>query len=203
MLKFLRIMNQRVILLHGFNVRDEGIATVGRLAPYFEAAGFRVKRPRYGWTFLLFGVRYMNPRAARMIADMAEPGDVVVGHSNGCAIAVGAAEQGAPFSQLVLINPALDSDHKFPSQLERIHVWHSPSDAPVRWAKWLPWHTWGDMGAVGYRGPFDPRVTCYNKQNGFPVSSSGHSDIFASGKLEYFAPLIVRAVSQHSSPVVS
>jgi pimeloyl-ACP methyl ester carboxylesterase len=191
---------RRVILLHGFNVRDDGDGTVGKLAPYFEGAGFRVKRPRYGWTFLL-GVRYLNPRASRMIADLAEPGDIVVGHSNGCAIAVGAAEHGAPFSAMVLINPALDSDYRFPRQLERIHIWHSPSDAPVSWARFLPWHAWGDMGAVGYRGPFDPRVTSFNKENGYRISSHAHSDVFAPGKLEFFAPLIVSAIAPaHSNP---
>lgn len=184
----------RCILLHGFNVSDEGAHTVGRLAPYFEAAGFEVKRPRYGWCGLL-GVRFMNRRFARLIADLAEPGDVVVGHSNGCAIAADAADIGAPISQLVLINPALDADRRFAPQVQRVHVWHSPSDGPVTFAKFLPWHAWGDMGAVGYRGPFDPRVSSYNKENGYQVSSSAHSDVFEPGKLEFFAPRIVAAVT--------
>lgn len=184
----------RVILLHGFNVRDEGERTVGKLAPYFEAAGFAVKRPRYGWLGLL-GVRALNGKFARLIADLSEPGDILVGHSNGCAIGVEAADLGATFTQLVLINPALDSDRRFPAQIERVHVWHSPSDGPVFAAKFLPWHAWGDMGAVGYRGIYDPRVTSYNKENGYPVSSSEHSDVFAPGKLEFFAPLIVAVVT--------
>ncbi len=188
--------NPRVILLHGFNVRDEGERTVGKLAPYFAAAGFAVKRPRYGWLGLL-GVRALNGKFARLIADLSEPGDILVGHSNGCAIGAEAADLGAQFSQLVLINPALDSDRAFPvsEYLRAIHVWHSPSDSPVWAAKFLPWHSWGDMGAVGYNGRTDIRVRNYNKESGYQVSSSEHSDVFAPGKLEFFAPLIVAAVT--------
>ncbi len=183
----------RVILLHGFNVTDEGCATVGKLAPYFERRGFAVKRPRYGWRGLL-GVRFLNNTFGRLVADLSEPGDIVVGHSNGCAIAVKALEHGAIFDQLVLINPALDSDYEFPANVRRVHVWHSPSDAPVRFAKWLPWHSWGDMGAVGYTGD-DPRVVSYDKERGFiGMSSSAHSDVFEDRKLEFFAPIIVDQV---------
>lgn len=190
-----------MILLHGFNVRDEGERTVGRLAPYFERSGFAVKRPRYGWRGLL-GVRLLNETFATIIADMAEPGDIVVGHSNGCAIAAQAADIGAPFGQMVLINPALDSDRRFPRHVGRIHVWHSPSDSPVSLAKLLPWHAWGDMGAVGYRGPYDPRVTSYNKENGYEVSSGGHSDVFSAEKIKFFAPLIVGAVLKAATPQI-
>jgi len=183
----------RVILLHGFNVSDEGERTVGRLQPYFEQAGYVVRRPRYGWLGLL-GVRVLNKRFARLLADLAEPGDVVVGHSNGCAIAVEAADLGAPFSQLVLINPALDSDRVFAPQIQRVHIWYSPSDTPVAFARLLPWHAWGDMGAVGYRGPYDPRVSSYNKENGYAISSSGHSDVFEPNKLKFFAPAILKSL---------
>jgi pimeloyl-ACP methyl ester carboxylesterase len=182
---------RRAILIHGFNVRDEGNSTVGTLVPYLQAAGFHVKRPRYGWRGLL-GVRYLNDTFSQLIADLSEPGDTLIGHSNGCAIAVQAVEKTEhEFDRLVLINPALDSDYLFPSNVRRIDVWHSPSDAPVRFAKLLPWHSWGDMGAVGYRGLYDPRVRSFNKENGFEVSSSSHSDVFAPGKVEFFAPIIV------------
>lgn len=185
----------RVILLHGFNVFDKGAGTVGRLAPYFERAGYRVKQPSYGWVFLL-GVRYANSKIASMLAGLIEPGDIIVGHSNGCAIAAEVLDLGAPVSQLVLINPALDSDHVFPitDDLRAVHVWHSPSDSPVWWAKWLPGHAWGDMGAVGYNGRRDPRVINYDKETKFEPSSRKHSDVFEPGLLEFFAPKIVAAV---------
>lgn len=189
-------MNPRVILLHGFNVFDGGAGTVGKLTPFFEKAGFRVKPMRYGWRGL-GGVWFLNATFSGILADLAEPGDIVVGHSNGCAIAAGAFAKGAEFSQLVFINPALDADHVFPASpsLRAVHVWHSPSDKPVALAKWIPGHAWGDMGAVGYRGPTDARVTSYNKENGYRVSSSKHSDIFEPAKLDFFAPLIVSKVT--------
>lgn len=184
---------QRCILVHGFNVRDDGTRSIGALAPYFVARGFTVKRFRYGWLFLL-GVKLLNRRFARLLADFVEPGDVVVCHSNGAAIAHRAASEFfAPIAQLVLINPALDSDAQFPHQIEAIHIWHSPSDLPVRFARWIPFARWGDMGAVGYRGPYDRRVRNYNKEHSFPVSSKSHSDIFTGPRLKYFGPLIVAA----------
>ncbi len=187
----------RVILIHGFNVRDGGNATVGKLRPFFEQAGFSVMQPRYGWTFLL-GVRLLDKRFATLVADLTEPGDVYVGHSNGCCIAQLAAEMGAPVSQMVYINPALDRDTFLPRHVGRLHVWHSPADGPVRFARWLPWHRWGDMGAVGYQGPHDTRVINYNKQEDYPqVSSIAHSDVFEHGKLQFFAPKIVDAVVAH------
>lgn len=184
----------RVWLVHGFNVSDQGKGTVQTLRPYFEAAGFEVKLWRYGWRGLL-GVRYMNGTFAQLLADAVDDGDIIVGHSNGACLAKLALDQTeAKLGQLVLINPALDSDAHFAKNCGAIHVWHSPSDSPVAWAKILPWHAWGDMGAVGYRGPYDPRVTPYNKENGFPVSSREHSDVFQPDKLKFFGPLIVRTV---------
>lgn len=185
---------KRVWLVHGFNVTDGGAGSVGKLAPYFTEAGYEVKRFRYGWKGLL-GVRFSNGTFAQLLADVISDGDAVVGHSNGGCIAKMAADLGAPIGHLVLVNPALDSEVKFAPQIERIHIWHSPSDTPVTWAKVLPWHAWGDMGAIGYRGNYDPRVSSYNKENGFPVSSRAHSDVFSGERLDFYGPLIVQKLS--------
>jgi alpha-beta hydrolase superfamily lysophospholipase len=127
-----------------------------------------------------------------------EEGDVVVCHSNGAAIAHRAASEFfAKIGQLVLINPALDADVSFPHQIAAVHVWHSPSDLPVRFAKWIPFARWGDMGAVGYRGAYDARVKNYDKEFGYEVRSKSHSDIFTGPRLKFFAPLIVAEVSRH------
>jgi pimeloyl-ACP methyl ester carboxylesterase len=181
----------RVILVHGFNVSDGGAGSVLTLTPYFERVGLQVKRFRYGWLFLL-GVKFLNDRLARLLADFADRGDIVVAHSNGAAIAhLAATKYGAEFSHLILINPALDRDAEFPESLRNVHVWHSPSDAPVSWARWIPGALWGDMGAVGYQGPYNPRVVSFNKENGYPVSSRAHSDVFREPALSFFAPEIV------------
>lgn len=183
----------RVWLIHGFNVRDGGERTVGTLRPFLEGAGYEVKRFRYGWKGLL-GVRFGNDNLARIIADIVDPGDHVIGHSNGACLAKLAADHGAQFGHMVLINPALDADTTFAPSIRKISIWHSPSDGPVKFGALLPWHNWGDMGAIGYRGPYDPRVASFNKENGFPVSSSKHSDIFTERCLSYFAPLIVNSL---------
>lgn len=188
----------RVILIHGFNVADGGERTTGRLARFFEERECQVKLFRYGWRGIL-GVRFGNPALSRLLADMSDTGDIVVAHSNGCAIAHVAAHRGAAFGAMVYINPALDRDAPLAAQIPALHVWHSPSDRPVAIAKWLPWHTWGDMGAVGYRGPRDLRITNFNKERGFPVSSRAHSDVFEEAQLSYFGPLIASHILADAS----
>lgn len=184
----------RVILLHGFNVKDDGAGSILKLAPFLEAAGFRVKRFRYGFFFLL-RVRFLVERFARVLADMSEPGDIVIGHSNGCLMAMIAAEHGATFAQMVFINPALDNDTPLPPHVGHLTIWHSPSDWVVRVARLLFAHRWGDMGAVGYRGKADARITSINKENAYEqATSSEHSDVFAEPQLSFFGPEIVRQI---------
>jgi len=127
-------------------------------------------------------VRLCDGNIAEAIAALTPPGAVGWGHSDGCNVLRKACWKGARFAQLVLINPALDSDAKFPLDVKVIHVWHSPSDLAVRVARWLPLHPWGDMGARGYTGPSreaDGQIIInYNKQEHMPVSSKGHNDVF-------------------------
>ncbi len=190
----------KAILVHGFNVTDGGKHTTDRLRPWFESSGYDVEECDYGWIGLL-GVRFLNKRFARKCKKMTTPGSIGIGHSNGCAILQAASLMGAPFEQIVLINPALDSDAKFGKQGKFIHVWYSPSDIPVRMARLLPFHTWGDMGAVGYTGD-DPRFFSYNKEDrnrwkmpdGTPIVSKSHSDVFHASNLGFFAPRIIWSV---------
>ena len=190
---------RRVWLVHGFNVKDGGAGSIGKLAPYFEAAGYEVKHFRYGWTAMLmilpFTSRFLNRRLGKMLAGIISAGDDVAGHSNGGLIAKLSGDYGAPVRNLIIINGAIDSKVKFAPQIERVHIWYSPSDRPVTIARILPRHPWGNMGAVGYQGPYDSRVTCYNKENGFPVSSRAHSDVFSGERLDFFGPLIVQKLS--------
>ena len=79
--------------------------------------------------------------------------------------------------------------------MRKVHVWHSPSDKAVRFARWLPRHPWGKMGAVGYKGK-DTRYVNYDKQNDYEVSSRSHGDMFDDDKLPFFGPLIVEELSK-------
>lgn len=105
----------------------------------------------------------------------------VVAHSNGNPVSDGAArkekvkmKRGAAWfnvsasayerpDQLIALNPALDSDHKFAWTWRLIDVFHSPGDITVKFADYLIGHAWGDMGAEGYAPsdglPEDERVS--------------------------------------------
>lgn len=181
-----------VYLVHGFNVRDKGAGTVDRLGRFFERAGYKVKQFDYLWAGLL-RVRLCNKGLAYAFSKLVEPGSIAVGHSNGCAIIHEAAQSGAYFQQVVYINPALDKSASLGPRVRCAHVWHSPSDKPVRLAAYLPKHSWGKMGAVGYKGD-DSRYLNYNKEDDYDLSSCEHSDVFEMLKLNYFGPKIVQAV---------
>ena len=193
-------MSRRVILLHGFNVRDSGVRTIQKLRPYLTRSGFNdVNAPSYGFVHL-FGAAFFNDNFAALLAGMSEPHDVLVAHSNGCALAYRAIHhESSQFEHLVFINPALRPCVPIPSKVKSLDVWHSPSDRAVRAARFTSWFTfWGNMGAVGYRGPKDRRVQNFNKQENFPVSSKGHSDVFESPALEFFAPRIVQRIKENT-----
>src|ERR1700739_3130784 len=63
----------------------------------------------YGWIGLM-GAWFLNPRIVKQLISRVGPDDVGCGHSNGCVLLHRAAHLGAPFSQLIYINPALRSD---------------------------------------------------------------------------------------------
>ncbi len=190
-------MAKVALLVHGFASKG-GKGSTDKLRPYFEDAGYQVAELDYRWTGLI-GVRTCNKKLAqswagwcRVVASYADE-IVGVGHSNGCAILRASAWLGAPFTQLVFINPALNTKGKktrLGYSANRVHVWHSPSDKAVRFARWLPRHPWGKMGAVGYKGD-DDRYVNYDKQNDYEVSSRSHGDMFDDDKLPFFGPLIV------------
>lgn len=188
-------MQKLALLVHGFNVADEGKGSTDKLRPYFEAAGYTVCELDYSWTGLV-GVSLCDKKIAKVIAELAprDADTVAVGHSNGCAILADASREGAEFDQMVFINPAINRDEQIGPQVKRIHVWHSPGDMAVKIGRFaLPW-AWGDMGAVGYRGK-DQRFVNYDKSK-IPPFSKSHSDMFEDAKIKVFGPLIVEKIEQ-------
>jgi hypothetical protein len=163
--------------LHGFNVSDRGRGSTDTLVPYFRRLGFATRQHDYGW-FGLLQVRLRNEKVAAKVAKAVKPGDIGVGHSNGCEILARAADLGAPFAGLVLIHPALEADREIAHQVGWIDVYHGFRDAAVQVSElldWMPWnwgraHPWGDMGNRGYLGT-DPRVANIN-------DGMDHSGIF-------------------------
>lgn len=178
---------QDFFLLHGFNVSDGGVSTVGRLLPLLPDS----KVWSYGWLGL-FGVRFFNGRIARMLADSLTDGCVVVGHSNAAAIIHRALQlDNCPsIKRVVLIRPALDSSVEFGDKVERVDVFHHHDDLPVSMSRFIPCHEWGDMGAVGYEGD---ELNVFNHDSSVLFGEyAGHHSAFANESFGAFAKYLVR-----------
>lgn len=155
-------MSELVYLIHGFNVDDGGAETTDTVIPLLEAEGITIRELDYGH-FHRVKVRLCNDGIARMIANLVKPGSTCIGHSNGGALAWKACEYGAPFKNVILVNPALDSDKVIASQVENIQVWYSPNDFWTGIAKYIPGSDWGEQGRTGYTGVIDSRYEQFNE----------------------------------------
>jgi len=170
-------MNELVYLIHGFNVRDGGASTTDSIRPYLEAEGITVRELDYGY-FFRGRVRLCNDSVARMIANLVKPGSTCIAHSNGGAIAWKACEYGAPFKNVILVNPALDSDKVIAEHVENVQVWYSPNDKWTRIAKYIPFSEWGEQGRTGYTGFSDARYTQFDESKLIENPNEGHSGIW-------------------------
>ena len=186
------------LLVHGFNVRDNGAGTIARLSPYLLTRGSDTVVFRMGWMEIV-QVYTQNKRHAKRLAEAARNAKlndrsqpvIALGHSNGCAVIhLATTLYDAPIDKIAYLNPALEKQLAPGEQVQCVDVWYSPSDTPVKWARWLPKHVWGEMGRTGYVGD-DPRMINHNKQDDYLVSSKKHSDFARAEKLTYFAPLII------------
>lgn len=179
-----------VLFIHGFNVRDNGANTVGRLVPFFATLGCSTEMIAYGH-FNLLEPRWENHQVAELLADRINAASrpvIVVAHSNGCAIT---HKCNATIDKAVYINPALDRDAQFPASILAADVWHSRGDMAVWLSRLLPFNAWGDMGAVG-AARHDRRVKNFDKAQNYELSSTKHSDVFKSPLVEYFGPIIAK-----------
>lgn len=147
-----------VYIAHGFNVRDPRVFF--KVGQAFAAANYEVVEIYYGWTGIITA-RIAVAREGRRLAEIAKPGDIAIGHSNGCAVIARALELGAPLRQVMFINPALDKNRTLES-VERADIYYARDDYAVLFGKYLRWFsplrligmetTWGEMGRTGYRG---------------------------------------------------
>jgi hypothetical protein len=183
-----------VVGIHGYSESDGGVSTVGKLAPYFAAAGIKYSLFQYkSMNSVLTGVtgaRFLNStRALHLIGYMHRvKASGVVGFSNGCDVAVRAGHS-ALFHKAVLVHPAMDRDAPMPKRWQKVLVLYDDSDLWVRLAAKIPWHSWGSAGAYGFDDPiaenwqYDP-----DKQ---VVAGSEHSKVWRSPILERVAERIV------------
>lgn len=173
------------ILVHGFNVRDPKKST-GKLHKCLdECISFN-----YGWRELI-SVMLCNKRDAKKLKDitMLHKSNIYA-HSNGCAISVESARQGAKIKALICINPALKRKTKFPPSIDRILVIHTKHDKATKAARFfdrIPFiqllipNAWGAMGAKGYSGD-DKRVVNWD----LSITLKGHSDFFEDENLDSY-----------------
>lgn len=115
-----------------------------------------------------------NKTLAKILAAQSWAGDIAISHSNGCAIVYRSLLFGARFKAIFFFSPALAKDVVFPPSVEKIFIFHTKKDIPVRIAKLLPWKgVWGDMGNTGFVG-VDSRVVNVDCTDWV----EGHSDYF-------------------------
>ncbi len=181
------MLARRVILCHGFNVRDNGAGTIDQLIPHLTDRGCEVVQFDTGWRGLL-GVRYGDAKRAAKLASIVRPGDVLIGHSDGCNVINQAGwlladnETRKPFA-VVYCNPALDSDTPLAPQVKGALVFFTSSDRIVWFSRVLLGHPWGEMGRTGYRAKEE--VTNDGRYHNVSyehlgIDSPGHSGAFKS-----------------------
>lgn len=142
---------KRAILVHGWNVRDNGAGTTDRLRPGLEALGFEVVEYDTGWRGL-FRLRAGHEKRYRKLAGIIKPNDLLIGHSDGCSIINDACWLLSGLSVLcVYLHPALDRNTPLSPRVEKCLVFYSKSDRAVQGSKILLNHRFGDMGRVGYK----------------------------------------------------
>ena len=152
----------KILLEHGFNVKDGGASTIDPLKAPLEAFGHEVDAESgdYGY-FNLFDVLFKKHRAIMQLASILPRYDVVIAHSNGANFTLKALQYVFLKRSIVCIflSPAIPTRAKFPESVKRAWIFYSRTDRGVWLSGWLPkrWG-WGRAGNKGYLGT-DERVT--------------------------------------------
>ena len=166
--------------IHGFNTSDGGRKSLGDTTPYLTYAGWWPQRFCWGWTFT-FRLALRTKTAAEALAELIQPGDLLVCHSHGYQVAQQALELNPVRVQMLAYNPAARRDSVPHPSVARAVIAYAPDDTALWWgAGWrkatrmAPWrwrnpHPWGRLGRYGpdYR---DPRVKALPLPEG-----AGHS----------------------------
>jgi hypothetical protein len=186
-----------VHLVHG--IHTQGASPVQGLIPYLTAAGFETRYPDYGWIAGL-ETKIANPIICGSLRPYIATDDIVVGHSNGCAILYDMLQSGLKVSGAVFINAALEQSIQ--PLAPWTDVYYNPGDDITEAAELgaklgLTDRTWGAMGHGGYVGNA-PSIVSYNcgLTSGMPVVW-GHSDFFTPANLVFWAPFLIARIKQH------
>lgn len=153
-------MPLRALLVHGFNVRDHGAGTVGRLRPVLTRCGYVARTFPYGWVHLP-GVVFWNDNAASLLAAQIKDDeiDLVCAHSNGCALthqATHLLDDDPDFQRkvrVIYIAPALYRAAPIAACVARAYVLYSRKDWACRLAMLMRPFGWGSGGTYGMTAP--------------------------------------------------
>ena len=177
----------RLLVVHGIHTNDDA-GWMEWIVEEFRAAGWDARSWTYGYAWALL-TRWQNPGRAKKLAAIIEPGDIVLGHSNGCTLTYMASMLGAPIGGAILLNPALDTDRVLGVQVPWINLYANRGDCAVPFAGLFPRHPWGPQGCEGLT-VHDPRYRTVFTDEGKP-RVWGHSDILSVANLE---PWTVRLI---------
>jgi pimeloyl-ACP methyl ester carboxylesterase len=186
-------------LIHG--IHTEPTSPVKGLVPYLVAAGWKVRYPEYGYELAL-ETKVINQMISGTIAAYVEPDDILVGHSNGCALAFAIMQTGIKVAGAVFINGALESDFVRPAGCPWIDVYFNQGDEITRAAQLgeelgIVTPIWGELGHTGYVGkdPMVSSIDCYRTPD-MPVVD-GHSDFFTpTPQLAFWAPYLDKRIRE-------
>ena len=169
-------------LIHGIHTSPNSRRLLSMRDDIEAGSGIETVYHEYGDIWAI-NTWWKNPRIAKRLLPEVKEGDVLVGHSNGCAIGMRMLRLGAPAVGLVCLNGALDSNITLPPQLKFMHVYYNSGDGVVGLTRTpvvrLSFDAlWGTIGCSGYLGK-DERVwqlDCGKADDGMP-DLAGHSSI--------------------------
>jgi hypothetical protein len=179
-------------LIHG--IHDVGVTPIEKLIPYL--APYAVAYPDYGY---ILGVesREINPAIVGTMRPYVQQNDILIGHSNGCAIAYDLMNTGVKVAGAIFINAALTQDIKLPVECPWIDVYFNEGDEITEAAKvaaklGIVDPVYGECGHAGYSGR-DPAIRNFDCAHtpSMPICS-GHSDFF--NHLEAWGPFLANRI---------
>lgn len=185
----------RIVLIHGFNVRDGGAQTIDKLRPYLEQAGHEVEcdAADYGF-FGLWAVRFRKHGAVLRIANALKKADAVIDHSNGANFehkALSLIEQHGGHYKVVRLSPALNRSTAAAANVDHCTVFYTRTDFWVWVSGFLRFHPWGRQGQRGYQGT-DTRM----RNRDMSDLIQGHSDYFRDENVEFIANEVLIALER-------
>jgi hypothetical protein len=180
-------------LIHGYNVKDDGDHTIENLTLYINDSVVH----KIGYIRLL-NLRRKNRAIVKRLAPLVTPDDILIGHSNGALIVYRMIEAGVKPKAIVLINPALRRDTKFPSDIPVLCL-HSSGDWTVQlgrmWSRLtslggLTPHGWGAAGRYGLTSQ-QKNVENFDIGESYWVQTvRSHSGIFKDPAVSYWGKFI-------------